>query len=415
MEQEELRENWAEICFLLSDNVNPNINENVFEQIVLAILGRFFEWSQYKGQIKVKPSLQIGRNNLIIPDIVLYTPDNKAAVVCEIKRPAEDLSKPENFGQLQSYMRQTKAAFGILIGREIHVYYDGGLNPYPDPLLLSQIRFESYSSEGINFVKLFNRNSFIAKEYECYLKEHIDRLELERRIDALREKLQSEETSQKMLKLLQHVFKDEETQLLIEAMKGLTINISYQQNKVVNKREADATISNSQQEIILVCKHNSTGKHFIYIEDLKGNKVLLVSPDGGIIARPAEHFDTPKDESIDYLLLRKLITKNQLEKYNEYESREAAYISKPIDDYPDRNKTKKTRLIGKSERQKNRSPSAYEWSKMIPDLSRISAPDVKWIAICNYLKVYVGGRSARVVLKEWAQKNKTSWPEIPEP
>jgi len=116
MDQETLRETWAEFCFHLSDNISPSINENIFEQKVLFTLEKLLGWSQFKGEIKVRPSLQIGRQNFITPDIVLYTPDNKAVIVLEIKRPAEDLGRPGTFGQLQSYMRQTKADFGFLLG-----------------------------------------------------------------------------------------------------------------------------------------------------------------------------------------------------------------------------------------------------------------------------------------------------------
>ena len=52
---------WNEICFLLHDNVDPNINEREFEnQVVWAIekLG----WSEYGGEIKRQPTLKLGRN-----------------------------------------------------------------------------------------------------------------------------------------------------------------------------------------------------------------------------------------------------------------------------------------------------------------------------------------------------------------
>lgn len=84
MEQEKLREIWKELCFHLSDKINPNINENIFEQKVLFTLEKLLGWSQFKGEIKVKPSLQIGSQNFITPDIVVYTPDNKTVVVLEM-------------------------------------------------------------------------------------------------------------------------------------------------------------------------------------------------------------------------------------------------------------------------------------------------------------------------------------------
>jgi hypothetical protein len=138
MDHQALKEIWEEICFDLSDNINAGINENVFEQKVLSAL-KLLGWSQFKGEVKVRPSFQIGRQTSISPDIVLYTSDNKAAVVLEIKRPAEDLYRLGGINQLQSYMRQCKAELGLLTGNEIHVYYDGLMNRHVNPLLLSEL------------------------------------------------------------------------------------------------------------------------------------------------------------------------------------------------------------------------------------------------------------------------------------
>jgi hypothetical protein len=341
MDQETLRDTWEELCFQLYDSVNPTINENVFEQKVLHTLEKL-GWSHRKGELKVRHSLQIGSQGRMTPDIVAYTPDNKAAVVLEIKRPAEDLDKSERLGQLRSYMRQTKADFGLLVGKEIYVYYDGTLNPHAEPLLLSKIRFKSDSAEGANFVRLFNRNSFVAGEYESYLKAHIDRLDQEQRIDALKEQLQSKETRQKLFEFLQEEFRESEAQILMEAMEGLTVNISYKQE--YEKKKSDplgAAVSRTPQATVSVCRNKASGKHFIHIDDLSDNKVLLISPDGVQTALIANLFDQPKDESIDYLLPRKLITEIQLEKFTEYESQQSEVADTSSENYFDQIKPKR--------------------------------------------------------------------------
>jgi len=266
MDQETLQETWAELCFHLSDNVSSSINENVFEEKVLLTLEKLLGWSQFRGEIKVKSSLQIGRQNFITPDIVLFAHDNKAVIVLEIKRPEEDLGSPGIFGQLQSYMRQTKADFGLLIGNEILVYYEGSLSPHADPILISKIRFKSDSTEGIDFVDFFNRNSFIAGKYKPYLKAHIDRLEQQQKINALKERFLSEETSRKLHKLLQGEFTDIEAPILMEAMKGMIIKISYCETDESRKiMPSAASISNGPQDSIFVCKNKATGKYFIYL------------------------------------------------------------------------------------------------------------------------------------------------------
>lgn len=408
MDEEALKEIWEEFCFHLSDNIDSNIRENIFEQKVLLTLEKLLGWSQFRGEIKLKPSLRIGRQGFIIPDIVIYSSD-RAAIVFEIKRPYEDLNGPGSLGQLQSYMRQTKADFGVLIGNEIHVYYDGITNPQTDPLLLLRIPFKTDSPERIIFVELFNRNSFSIGEYEKYLKSHFDRLEQERKVNALREELQSNETCHKLLNLLRNEFRNAESQILNEAMEDIKINVSFQ--SVEDKKNVPTSMGklNEPQDNIYVCKNKSSGKYFIHIKDMKDNNIHFVNPDGRLITLDADLFEQQKEESINYLLSYGLITKLQLDKYREYESEQSdvrGYTSPP--------RTKRLRPTYKDASRKKQSPSAYDWSRGISELSDISGR-VTWRAICDYLNVEVGVDPARRVLKEWARVNRPDWREIPEP
>ena len=79
-------EKWNEICFLLSDNINININisESAFEQNVLQGL-RVLNWKEFLGDIDVRPSFHIGASNRIIPDLVIKAIDNEKLFVIEIK------------------------------------------------------------------------------------------------------------------------------------------------------------------------------------------------------------------------------------------------------------------------------------------------------------------------------------------
>jgi len=414
MEQEALREIWSELCFHLSDSIKPNINESAFEHKVLLTLEKL-GWSEFRGELKVKPYIQIGRQGQIIPDIVVYTPDNKAVVVLEIKRPAEDLTRAGCIGQLQSYMRQTKSDFGLLVGKDIYVYYDGFLNPQADPLLLSKISFKSDSVEGIEFVNFFNRNSFVAGKYESYLKGHIDRIDLERRTNALREQLQSDEINNKIKKFIQDEFKNEETQVIIDAMKGLTVTLSYQRH-YENKKSLriDSSILTESVQSLLVCRNKASGKHFILIDELNDNEVLLISPEGAQLGLSSELFDQPKDENIDYLLSYKLITAKQLDKYKEYDLLQSYDYGTPIKEELKKVKGKKSRLNNIITGPRNPSPSVDEWIKSVPELLSVSDLN-SWKSICDYLKIHVGANSARRALQAWIIKNRHSWPTIPEP
>jgi predicted type IV restriction endonuclease len=65
-------------------------------------------------------------------------------------------------------------------------------------------------------------------------------------------------------------------------------------------------------------------------------------------------------------------------------------------------------------KNKATTPPVADWVKGIPELSKKS--NLKsWKAICDHLKIDVGGDSARRALKRWVEENKPNWPGIPEP
>jgi hypothetical protein len=63
---------------------------------------------------------------------------------------------------------------------------------------------------------------------------------------------------------------------------------------------------------------------------------------------------------------------------------------------------------------KKKSPSPYEWSQQIPELSGVSECDT-WKKICDHLRINVEGDSARRRLAKWVANNKPYWPSIPDP
>lgn len=67
----------------------------------------------------------------------------------------------------------------------------------------------------------------------------------------------------------------------------------------------------------------------------------------------------------------------------------------------------------KKDRLKTPSPSALEWAKQIPELSNMTGL-TSWRDFCDYLKIPVGGDSARRRLKKWVEKNKSNWLPVPE-
>ena len=88
MQQQNYQEIWQEICFILSENVKENVVERDFEHQVLRAM-EVLGWREFKGEIERQISIQVGRQGVLRPDLVIYGDDKKALIVIEVKRPQE--------------------------------------------------------------------------------------------------------------------------------------------------------------------------------------------------------------------------------------------------------------------------------------------------------------------------------------
>ena len=82
--------------------------------------------------------------------------------------------------------------------------------------------------------------------------------------------------------------------------------------------QSESENNHKYQNTINICKNKTSGKSFIYIEDIDTDRALLVNPKGEI--KPLEYslFDEPEEENKDYCLSQGLITKEQLKQYHEF-------------------------------------------------------------------------------------------------
>ena len=220
------RDTWEEICFILSENINQNIDEKEFEKEVLRAIEKL-GWQEYKNDIKRQPILQLGRQGSIKPDLVIYGQEKEALVVVEVKKPDEDLSKVESIGQLKSYMRQMKADFGLLVGNEIRIYYDGERNPdKTEPLLLDKIAFDKASTAGLDFVEIFTKDNLVAQKYSDYLEKRVGKYNKEMEIKKLKKALLSDTTQEKIREFLENEYSDYGGDIFSSAMKTIKIEIA---------------------------------------------------------------------------------------------------------------------------------------------------------------------------------------------
>ncbi|HZW77307.1 MAG TPA: hypothetical protein VFF21_03245 [Flavobacteriaceae bacterium] len=217
-------EKWNEICFLLSENIKETISETDFEQKVIQAL-RVLNWKEYLGEIEVRPSLHIGAVNRIAPDILIKKGDKKAFVI-EIKRP--DLQfNPVFQQQLFSYMRQLKLDYGLLIGQAIQIFYDGDLKNQEDPVLLEIIRFVPNDEKGINFVKLFSKDTFDEEALKKFTLTALDKINRKEDYKKLKEIIRSAEFRERISEMIKQEFlNDYDGELIDSVMADLKIEIS---------------------------------------------------------------------------------------------------------------------------------------------------------------------------------------------
>jgi hypothetical protein len=192
---------WEEICYLLSDGINPNILEKDFESQVVRAL-EVLGWKEFTGEIKRQPELKLGRNTRLRPDIVVYGNTGYPLIVVEVKKPSLIISKDEPAEQLLSYMRQLKTEFGLLVGQRIRFYYDGRENKRRMPLLLKRVDFDKNDRAGHDLVHIFNRTDFLGKNYVQIVNKLFENFTAKRNIRELRGILQEDNTKTKILHFL---------------------------------------------------------------------------------------------------------------------------------------------------------------------------------------------------------------------
>ncbi|MPM05606.1 hypothetical protein SDC9_51896 [bioreactor metagenome] len=241
------KEKWNEICFLLFDSIRFDISENDFEKNIVQAL-RVLDWKMYSGDIEIRSSIPIGAVNKITPDFVIKSSGNKKLFVIEIKQPSIPLTSKFQ-QQLFSYMRQLKLEYGILIGQEIQIFYDGDLSNQEDPILLETINFTKDNEKGLKFVELFAKGSFNRESLKSYTISALKKINRREEHKFLTKKLLSESYQNKIRELIKQDFLNEYDGELIDAvLKEVKIEIK-QKNTEQNLRELPKNQLNQQGNI----------------------------------------------------------------------------------------------------------------------------------------------------------------------
>jgi len=230
-------EKWNELCYNLSENISPNLSEDLFELKVIQALD-VLGWKGYKGDLNIRSSFQVGASKRLTPDIIVKC-ENSNLFVIEVKRPHIPLNS--DFGsQLKSYMRQLKLDVGILIGQNIQIFYDGTLFGNSEFTLLDEIKFKRDYSKGLEFVELFSKENFGQSKLEIYVKNKLEKIENKELEIKLKKELLSEKFVENLKLQIKTKLLSEYNEKVVEnVLNEISINI---QAKQINSNRVNYTL-----------------------------------------------------------------------------------------------------------------------------------------------------------------------------
>ena len=222
-----MKELWEEICFILHGDISPSISEEMYEQKIIQSLEKM-GWSRFRKEIILKRSIQLGSAGRIVPDIILKSLHNNQSFVIEVKKPSADIANFSHKNQLISYMRQLKLEYGVLIGNQIQIYYDGKLNKGDVPILLESINLSESNQNGLSFINLFHKDTFSYENMETYAKERITNLENKNQEIALLDLLLSSKYQNKIKEIIaENLHQEWVNEVVNNVLDQITITLSH--------------------------------------------------------------------------------------------------------------------------------------------------------------------------------------------
>lgn len=207
-------EKWNELCFILSESIPSNASEQVFELKVIQAFEKL-GWSHFKQEISVRENIQLGAAHRITPDIIIKSNDTNLFVV-EVKNPSADLKNPRYQNQLSSYMRMLRLNFGILIGNEIKIFVDGSLVGSNQSELLEKISFKKDNPKGLNFINLFQKETFSYENIEEYIQNKIETIKENHTIENLKTEITTKEYSEFLKNQLKNKLLKDHSENIVE-------------------------------------------------------------------------------------------------------------------------------------------------------------------------------------------------------
>ena len=177
-------EKWNYFVYDLCEAKKKDVDEDSFHALIETQL-QHLGWAKFKGEICHKPSIHLGNNNSIVPDIIIKK-DGEDEFVIEVKRPSHKQSK-KDVDQLLSYMRILKLSVGIYIGDRIEIFYD--IPASKEAVSVMKVPLEIDNKLGARFIDKFLKENFSRDAIIEFCEERIQEIQRQNSLNEIKESL----------------------------------------------------------------------------------------------------------------------------------------------------------------------------------------------------------------------------------
>ncbi len=220
-------EKWNYFVYDLCEAKKKDVDEDNFHALIETQL-QHLGWAKYKEEICHKPSIHLGNNNSIVPDIIIKR-DGEDEFVIEVKRPSHKQSK-KDVDQLLSYMRILKLSVGIYIGNHIEVFYD--MPSSKEAVSVMKVPLEINNKLGAKFVERFDKENFSQESIIDFCKERLQEIQRQNSLNEIKESLIANSQIQIAESLMLYLMDKYGSSFSEEEIKGMLATMRFTANDI---------------------------------------------------------------------------------------------------------------------------------------------------------------------------------------
>lgn len=234
-------EKWNYFVYDLCEAKKKDVDEDSFHALIEMQL-QHLGWAKYKEEICHKPSIHLGNNNSIVPDIIIRR-DGDDEFVIEVKRPSHKQSK-KDVDQLLSYMRILKLSVGIYIGNHIEVFYD--MPSSKEAVSVMKVPLEINNKLGAKFVERFDKENFSQESIVDFCEERLQEIQRQNSLNEIKESLIAEAQTQIAESLRPYLMDKYGSSFSEEEIKGMLATMRFTASVDGNQPEPKVVVLKTQ-------------------------------------------------------------------------------------------------------------------------------------------------------------------------